>query len=484
MTSLDQNAGIRGRNLAAVAAHEAQAQRSHGIGAGFNGRWTRRHWAHASLFAAIGALLAALVPGFSVAMQTPPRVQKTSMALALPPLTALRSQSVAVDGWQTVSVQRGQTLSDIFAEQGIAKSDLALLLKHPGVKDRLRRLQPGTELAFELPPANARKGATALRAFRFDRDDEHRVVLRLKDGKVHEEVIQRPVTSRVVVISGEVGKSLFHSARKQGLSAQAINTLTDDIFKYDIDFDSDVGAKDRYSVVVEQRWREGELLGNGPVLAATFTAGGKLHTGFRVIRNGKPEYFTADGRPLKKSFIRMPIPYARLSSGFGGRRHPILGSMRMHKGVDYAAATGTPIMAAGDARVAFAGWKGGYGRTVILDHGRGYETLYAHMSGFGNIRAGQRIAQGTVIGRVGTSGLSTGPHLHYEFRVGGVHRNPLSITMPPPEPLRGDALQAFHKQTALALTRIREVENVIYQDPDAERRLAQALAPTGKGRKG
>ena len=117
-------------------------------------------------------------------------------------------------------------------------------------------------------------------------------------------------------------------------------------------------------MVVEQTWREGELIKTGPVLAATFTTGNKLHTGFRFERNGKAEYFTGDGRPLKKSFIRMPIPYARLTSGFGARRHPVLGRMRMHKGVDYAARTGTPIMAAGDARVQFVGWKGGYGNAV------------------------------------------------------------------------------------------------------------------------
>ena len=136
----------------------------------------------------------------------------------------------------------------------------------------------------------------------------------------------------------------------------------------------------------------------------------------------------------------------------------------MHKGVDSAAGTGTPIMAAGDARVAFAGWKGGYGRAVILDHGRGYTTLYGHMSRFGKVKAGQRVSQGTVIGYVGSSGLATGPHLHYEFRVNGVHRNPLSVTMPPPDPLKGAALAAFRAQAGSAIARIEEMERVIYAD--------------------
>src|SRR5690606_7701350 len=197
----------------------------------------------------------------------------------------------------------------------------------------------------------------------------------------------------------------------------AIATMTDEIFKYDIDFSKDLQPGDRFSVVMDETWREGERIDTSKILAATFNTGGKTHTGFRFDRNGKSEYFDLNGRPLKKSFIRSPIQFARLSSNFGSRRHPILGTMRMHKGVDYAARTGTPIMAAGDARVQFAGTQRGYGNVVILDHGRGHTTLYGHMSRLGGYRTGQRVAQGQVIGYVGSTGMSTGPHLHYEFRV-------------------------------------------------------------------
>jgi len=161
----------------------------------------------------------------------------------------------------------------------------------------------------------------------------------------------------------------------------------------------------------------------------------------------------------------------------------------MHKGVDYAASTGTPIQAAGDARVQFVGWQNGYGRVVILDHGHGYTTLYGHMSRFGNERVGQRIPQGTVIGYVGSTGLATGPHLHYEFRINGVHRNPLSITMPPPEPLRGAELASFRNETLRAMTKIRTVEDIVF--PQAleapQQALASALAsdkPAAKRKKG
>ena len=165
----------------------------------------------------------------------------------------------------------------------------------------------------------------------------------------------------------------------------------------------------------------------------------------------------------------MPIPYARLSSKFGSRRHPVLGSMRMHKGVDYAAGTGTPIMAAGDARVQFVGTQRGYGNVVILDHGRGHTTLYAHMSRFGKVRKGQQVGQGTVIGYVGSTGLATGPHLHYEFRVNGVHRNPLSVTMPPAEPLKGADLVAFKAATSPTLARMESMEQLMFAHVDTAR---------------
>lgn len=424
------------------------------------GRWTRRHWIHASLFTTMGVLIATIVPGFSNAIQpTSATDARATLALHLPKLSQDRIDGIAGDSWQVVKVRPGQTLGSIFEELGIPAATIHQILEKAETKQALTRLKPGTELAFDLPVTGD------LRTLRYDRDPQTRVELSFKDGQVQQRVIQREVVTRTVVLSGKVGRSLNRSARKAGLTNANINSLTDEIFKYDIDFNSDLGADDRFSVVVEQTWREGELISTGPVQAATFTVDNTLHSGFRFTRpGGKPEYFTATGRPLKKSFIRMPIPYARLSSKFGARRHPVLGSMRMHKGVDYAASTGTPIMAAGDARVQFAGWQNGYGRVVILDHGRGHTTLYGHMSRLGKIKVGQRIPQGTVIGYVGSTGLATGPHLHYEFRINGVHRNPLSVTMPPPEPLSGSQLAAFRTYTANALARIRTVENIIYAD--------------------
>jgi len=467
-------------NLQAAARNMAQEQP-----AGsrlFPGRWTRRDWAHASLFATLGLLVVALVPGLSQAMQgeASPEHDLVTMSLALPPLTAAqRTAQHAHDNWQLVTVERGQTLGSIFSDLDLPASTMHRILERPDAKAKLTRMRPGTELGFDLSADGS------LRKLRYDRSDTERVELTVAGDAITEQVIERPVEIRNVVISGKVGRSLFHSARQLGLSGANINTLTDEVFKYDIDFNTDVTQNDRFSVVVEQVWREGELIRSGPVQAAVFTAKGKPFSAFRFEQDGKAEYYNAEGRPLKKSFIRMPIQYARLSSRFGSRRHPVLGTMRMHKGVDYAASTGTPIMAAGDARVQFKGTQRGYGNTVILDHGRGHTTLYAHMSRFGNIRQGQRVPQGTVIGYVGSTGLATGPHLHYEFRVNGAHRNPLQHTMPEPDPLSGRALAQFRQQTGPALARIREVEDVIYADvparPDPDRQVASA-SPRGNGR--
>ena len=454
----------------ASAAHDAATPQP---AMAFNGRWTRRHWAHASLFATMGALVAAIVPGFSTAMHTAPNTQRTTLSLALP---QLRLHQGNTDRWQSVTLKSGQTLSAVFSELGIPYDQLEKVMQHPKIKPALRKLRPGTALSFNLPSDGS------VRAMRIEAAPgigDTPVELEFDGDALRERSVPQEITTRTVVLSGEVGKSLFASARKAGLGSAQLNQLTDEMFKYDIDFDSDLDQNDRFSVVVDQTWRDGQLASTGPVLAATFTVDGKLKSAFRFVRDGKAEYFTPDGRSLKRPFIRMPIPYARITSGFGMRHHPILGRMRAHQGIDYAAGTGTPIMAAGDARVQFVGWKGGYGRVVILDHGGGRTTLYGHMSRFGSERVGQRVSQGAVIGYVGMSGLATGPHLHYEFRINGVHQNPLKMTMPPPAPLAGTELAAFKGETRRALDKIREVENVVFQDDDT--RVATVDAPSKKG---
>ena len=472
MQELDQgrHGRVRRRNLLAIAAQRAPALADR-IPEGFKGRWTRRHWAHASLFATCGALLLALVPGFDHALESSANAQRASFLLPLPQLQSNAGGNG--DRWQTVTLKAGESLSAVFDELDIPQRELVRVAKQPTLQPMLRRLRPGTEIAFNLPADGS------VRGMRIANTNGDSAEYEFGSDAVRERVVPHETTTRTVVLSGTVGKSLFASARKLGLGTSQLNQLTGEMFKYDIDFDSDLDQNDRFSVVVDQTWRDGQLASTGPVLAATFTVDGKLKSAFRFVHDGRAEYFTPDGRSLKRPFIRMPIPYARITSGFGMRKHPILGRMRGHMGIDYAARAGTPIMAAGDARVAFVGWKGGYGRAVILDHGHGRTTLYGHMSRFGGEHVGQRVAQGAVIGYVGMSGLATGPHLHYEFRINGVHQNPLKMTMPPPAPLAGTELAAFKGETRRALDKIREVENVVFQDDDT--RVASIDKPAKKG---
>jgi len=443
--------------------------------------WSGRQWLHLGLVAALLALLASIVPGLSRFgnEHTPPAL--TSVSLPLPPLSRARTEAVSGHDWQEVTVTSGQTLAAIFTEMGVPQATLHQILAHPGVRETLAKVHPGVKLGFQMSEEGT------LSAFRFDRSDSEQVTLALDQGGLAEQVIERALETRTVLVSGSVGRSLFHSARKLGLAGHVINTLTDEIFQYDIDFSRDMTVNDRFSVLVEQTWRDGELIRTGPVQAAVFTAKGKPFTAVRFEHEGKVGYFDTEGRPLKKSFIRNPIQFARLSSRFGMRRHPVLGTMRAHKGVDYAAPTGTPIMAAGDAKVASVGWQGGYGNTVVLDHGRGYTTLYGHMSRTAKLKRGQQVRQGEVIGYVGATGLATGPHLHYEFRVNGQHRDPLKHMMPPPDPLGSEALLAFRDQSTPTLERMREVEAVIFAQlpqlhaPELEQAFAVNLHPGSAG---
>jgi len=197
-------------------------------------------------------------------------------------------------------------------------------------------------------------------------------------------------------------------------------------------------------------------------VAAEFVNQGKRYTAYRFKNSdGKWSYFSEEGRPLTGSFLRIPVDFTRISSQFSaGRMHPILGTMRAHKGVDYAAPTGTPIHAAGDGVVKFRGWMNGYGNFVVIQHNATISTAYGHMSRFANLRVGQRVSQGNTIGFVGMTGLATGPHLHYEFRVNNVQRDPQTVTLPKPEPLPAAQLAKFKKDVVgPQLARLNQVDN-------------------------
>jgi murein DD-endopeptidase MepM/ murein hydrolase activator NlpD len=420
-------------------------------------RGRRRHfiWVAACTLGCSALLMTLVGPGFADASLQPERRLQLDLAVPPPDPQAVATADAqrhlpAEHHWQTVKVKNGQTLGAIFAGLGLSATELHRLLEHPGARAPLSRIRPGDEFGFDIDPNGQ------LRAFRFDRDEADRVVLRVSaDGAIEEDVHQRMVQRRMQLASGTITDSFYGAGERAGMSAAAILELAK-VFGYDIDFAQDLRVGDQFHVVYEEIWRDGERLRQGDILAATFINQGKRHQVFRYeFADGRVEHFDADGRPTKKSFLRMPIDFARISSRFStARKHPVLGVTRAHRGVDYAATTGTPIMAAGDGRVTFAGWQGGYGRTIILDHGNGVTTLYAHMSRMGNYKTGSRVRQGAVIGYVGATGVATGPHLHYEFRIAGVHRDPLKVTLPKPEPLPRTELARFQLQTQPMLAQL------------------------------
>jgi murein DD-endopeptidase MepM/ murein hydrolase activator NlpD len=286
-------------------------------------------------------------------------------------------------------------------------------------------------------------------------------VTRNRDG-FSSNIIEQPLDVHVAHAYGRIDSSLFEAADEAGISEQTAMALAN-IFGWDIDFVLDIRHGDEFLLTYQQIWQDGRYLRDGDILAAQFVNSGRV---FRAVRyqlpDGTASYFTADGRSMRKAFLRAPVEFSRISSRFNpGRIHPILNLIRAHKGIDYAAPVGTPVRAAGDGRVSTRGLKGGYGRVVVLEHGGGISTLYGHLSRFANgVNVGNRVAQGQVIGYVGMSGLATGPHLHYEYRVNGVHRNPQTVKFADAAPIGSELRPDFLARTAPSLAELELLKRV------------------------
>jgi murein DD-endopeptidase MepM/ murein hydrolase activator NlpD len=250
-------------------------------------------------------------------------------------------------------------------------------------------------------------------------------------------IIELPLKREIHTAAVTVESSLFLAGQSAGLSQKTIMNLVD-IFQWDVDFGLDVREGDSFKVVYEKLYRDGEYLGEGHILAAEFNNNNRsIQTVRYTDLKGRTAYYTPQGRSMRKAFLRNPVDVVRITSRFNpNRKHPVLHTIRAHKGTDYGAPIGTPIRSTGDGKIIFAGTKGGYGTTVILKHGDKYTTLYAHMSKLAKkTRSGKRVQQGQVIGYVGKTGRVTGAHLHYEFRINGIHKNSLKIKLPGARPL-------------------------------------------------
>ena len=276
-----------------------------------------------------------------------------------------------------------------------------------------------------------------------------------------QQIIERPIELRKRHAYGVIESSLFESAAQAGLSDKTIMNVAG-IFAWDVDFILDIRSGDNYYVQFEEIWQDGEFVTDGEIIAAEFNNNGRQIRAIRFKdKNNVTDYFTPDGDSVRKAFIRAPVDFTRISSNFNpNRRHPILNRIRAHRGVDYAAPRGTPIKAAGDGKVIFRGTKSGYGKVVIVQHGGNITTLYAHMSSYAaKARVGARIRQGQTIGYVGMTGLATANHLHYEYRLNGVHRNPRTVSLPDAEPIKEEYRQQFLTEAAPILEELEKFKS-------------------------
>ena len=349
-----------------------------------------------------------------------------------------QNQEASTASWMTEDVESGDTLSHIFKRAGLSPRDLHNVMTAKGDTSTLKRIHPGQQLKFSIQDEN-------LNAMEYVISQTESLMVTRDGDNYVAKTITRELEPFTSYAEGTIDSSLFLAAQKAGLSTNVTMELAN-IFGWDIDFAQDIREGDSFKVIYQELRLKGEKVKDGEILAAQFTNQGKTYTAIRYeTADHQVDYYSPDGYSLRKAFRRSPVDFARISSPFNlHRRHPILHTIRAHKGTDYAAPKGTPIKATGDGKVIFAGWAGGYGRVIKIKHSHHIETVYGHMNGFArHIHAGVHVVQGQVIGYVGMTGLATGPHCHYEFHVNGQVRNPQTVKLPQANPISTRDKPAF-----------------------------------------
>jgi murein DD-endopeptidase MepM/ murein hydrolase activator NlpD len=351
--------------------------------------------------------------------------------------------------WKHFNVKSGDSLYKLFIKAGLTPQQLAIM--NASIRDKSwTHLFPGEELEFGFSD----KQFEVLKIHRSRLEKWHIKALKSGGFELTKELVNPAI--QLAYAEGIIDSSLFIDAKKAGMSDNITMELAN-IFGWDIDFILDIRKGDSFRLVYEEKYLGDERIGEGNIVSAQFINQGETFTAVRYQdSNNQTSYYTPAGDSMKKAFRRSPLDFARVSSHFNmKRKHPVLHKIRAHKGTDYAAGRGTPIKSTGDGKVIFAGRKGGYGNVVIIQHGQSISTLYAHMQRYAKgIRSGKRVSQGQVIGYVGSSGMATGPHLHYEFRVHGVHKNPLTVSLPKAQPIAKGELKRFQKQAEIAVAQL------------------------------
>jgi murein DD-endopeptidase MepM/ murein hydrolase activator NlpD len=352
--------------------------------------------------------------------------------------------------WINITVASGDNLSLVFEHIGANKQDMQRLLDiSKDVRTALVNLSPGQILRFRVENSQINEVI-------FEQDFLNSARFRRTGSRFSAHWTKTKPEVRLASAIARINHSLFIDGQKAGLSDKTIMEFIE-VFGWDVDFVRELQRGDQFSVVYEELYKDGVKISNGKILAAEFVNHGKrLRAIFYDNGNGVAGYYSDKGDAMRKAFLRTPVNFTRISSRFSlARRHPILNRIRAHRGVDYSAPTGTPIQAVADGKVSFVGKRGGYGQVIQLKHGETYSTLYGHMSKFAKgIHSGSLVNQGQIIGYVGRTGLATGPHLHFEFLIDGIHRDPLTVKLPNSLALDRKFNKSFLKQTAPLLARL------------------------------
>ena len=379
-----------------------------------------------------------------------PAVPTIEQAVIIEEVAALLPEPAPEFDKLVLNVNSGDTMEKLFRKNKLSLGHLMTIAELDEAKTRFRQIKPGD--VFEVTHDNGQvislySQLNLTSALQIDK----------QETGFEAKIIDRPIEIRKRMAHGVIDTSLFESAAAAGLSDKVIMNIAG-IFAWDVDFVLDIRQGDNYYVQYEEIWQDGEFVTDGEIVAAEFNNNGRTIKALRFVDNeGRTDYFTPEGRSVRKAFLRSPVDF-RVSSSFNPNRlHPVLKTRRPHRGVDYAAPRGTPIKASGDGKVIFRGTQSGYGKVVILQHGGNITTLYAHMSNFvAKVGVGSRVRQGQTIGFVGKTGLVTGVHLHYEYRLNGVHRNPRTVALPDAEPIAEQYRAKFIAEAAPVLQQLEQ----------------------------
>jgi murein DD-endopeptidase MepM/ murein hydrolase activator NlpD len=412
-------------------------------------------------FAALSALMTlGMLKAFGTAPSTAVftgRVADVVEQVVIPTATLIKSDEDSHS--REIRIQRSDTVSGLLSGMDIHDEDaLDFLRSNRETETLFRQLAPGKTLTAKV----ASDGGLQSLAFPLNGGKDTALLIHRTPQGFTSDIQPLPFETTISHQSAVIRHSLFGAVDDAGMPDSVAAQLAD-IFGGDIDFHRDLRKGDRFSVIYETVSHLGKPIRTQRILAAEFINGGKAYRAFwHQVEGGVGGYYTSEGQNIKKAFLRSPLEFSRITSGFStARYHPVLRETRAHRGIDYGAPTGTRVKATGDGVIDFAGIQGGYGKVVMIRHPGDRMTVYGHLSGFAaGIKKGAHIAQGDVIGFVGATGIATGPHLHYEFRIAGVHRNPLSVVLPSGLPLPPAQRPAFSYRVADLMSQIEAIKDM------------------------